>query len=175
MALILKKGELDTLLSSADQNRPETIDYLDVACRRFIARAPLVCLATSDKRRHQHLSPIGGAPGFVEVLDKRTLVLPEWPVPESRERLRGVLDDANVALLFMVPGDDCALQVTGSACLSNDRRFIDHFRRGGAAPDVVLLIEVSTATFVGAGALSIGNLWDPPAPSAPGPMDADTP
>lgn len=159
MTLILKKGQLDTLLSPAGQEPPEAIDHLNVDCRRFIARSPLVCLATSDNRRQQNLSPIGGKPGFVEVLDKRTLVLPEWPAPESRERLCSILDDANVALLFLVPGDDRALEVSGTACLSNDAKFIDHFVNGDVAPDVVLLVEVGAARFVGSGALSMSTFW----------------
>src|SRR6185312_15989078 len=49
------------------------IDRLDGHCRDFIARAPFVVVATADAAGNCDVSPKGGAPGFVQVLDAERL------------------------------------------------------------------------------------------------------
>lgn len=159
MALILTKGKLKSLLAPLARGGSPAPDHLTEACRAFINRAPLVCLATSNARGEQHLAPLGGQPGFAEILDHRTLLLPEWPAPESRQQMTDLLDDGHVGLLFLVPGEAQALEVSGTACLSDDGRFLDHFRNGDGVPEVVILIEVTSAAFVGEGAIAKSGLW----------------
>jgi len=159
MALIVSKSELKARLSPAGRVAAQMFDHLDESCCRFVARAPFVCLATSDARGEKHLAPLGGRSGFVEILDDRTLLLPEWPAPEVTQQLTDLLEDSNVGLLFLVPGEDVALEVSGTACLSDDSRFLELFREDDGPPDVVILVEVMAAAFVGAGALEKSGLW----------------
>src|SRR5690606_14147511 len=55
------------------------LDRLDHNCRRFIELSPLVCLATARPGGLADNSPRGDAPGFVKVLDERTLLIPDRP------------------------------------------------------------------------------------------------
>jgi len=173
MALILNKGELDAAISPKGREeggegggkKANHFDHLNAPCRSFIDRAPFVCLSTTDRRGTHHLAPLGGKPGFVEVLDERTILLPEWPAPESHERLRDLLEDGRVGILFLVPGEDQALEVTGVASLSNDSRFLNHFRSDDGIPEVVILLEVGTAAFVGGSAVRRSRLWASAAPA----------
>src|SRR5437588_5083470 len=52
-------------------------DSLDVHCRAFIARSPFLLLGTSGANGTCDVSPKGDAPGFVHVLDDKTLAIPD--------------------------------------------------------------------------------------------------
>ena len=54
----------------------KTLSALDRHCLTFIARSPFVLVATSDGAGRMDVSPKGDAPGFVRVLDEKTLVSP---------------------------------------------------------------------------------------------------
>ena len=55
------------------------IDRLDGHCCDFIARAPFLLVATADAAGNCDVSPKGGAPGFVQVLDAQQLAIPDAP------------------------------------------------------------------------------------------------
>ena len=53
----------------------KTLHALDRHCRDFIARSPFLCLGTADAAGRADVSPRGDRPGFVLVLDDRTLAI----------------------------------------------------------------------------------------------------
>ncbi len=58
----------------------KAIGHIDDICRRFIAACPFVMVATRGPDGRLDLSPKGDPPpGFVAVLDKRTLAIPDRP------------------------------------------------------------------------------------------------
>ena len=54
------------------------IDHIAPAYRRLIEAAPFVAIATGDEHGYD-CSPKGDAPGFVRILDDRTLAIPDRP------------------------------------------------------------------------------------------------
>jgi uncharacterized protein len=57
--------------------------------RAFIQRCPMFFIATADADGHPDCSYKGGLPGFVRVLDERTLAIPDYdgahrPPPAER-------------------------------------------------------------------------------------------
>jgi predicted pyridoxine 5'-phosphate oxidase superfamily flavin-nucleotide-binding protein len=57
----------------------KTIAIVDRHCRAFIARSPFVLIASASARGQMDISPKGDAPGFVRVLDDKTLAVPDRP------------------------------------------------------------------------------------------------
>ncbi|HET9943732.1 MAG TPA: pyridoxamine 5'-phosphate oxidase family protein, partial [Terriglobia bacterium] len=57
----------------------KTLSSLDKHCVAFIGRAPFVLISSSDNEGRMDISPKGDAPGFVRVLDKATLAMPDRP------------------------------------------------------------------------------------------------
>ena len=55
------------------------VTALDHYCRNFIARSPFVLIASSDGHGSIDVSPKGDPPGFVQVLDDRTIAIPDRP------------------------------------------------------------------------------------------------
>ena len=87
-----------------DATVAKVIDHLDEHCRAFIARSPLVLLGTADGEGRADVSPRGGPPGFVEVLDKRRLVLADAKGNRLMDSLRNVVETGRIGMLFLLPG-----------------------------------------------------------------------
>src|SRR3712207_1584027 len=84
--------------------RDKVVDALDRHCRAFIALSPFAVLATAGPDGWPDVSPRGGDPGFVRVLDEHTLTLPDRPGNNRVDNLRNTVGNPRAALLFFVPG-----------------------------------------------------------------------
>src|SRR5690349_19294481 len=88
-------------------------DRLDPKTLAFIAASPF-CLLSTAGARGVHCTPRGDAPGFVAALDDRTLALPDRRGNNRLDGLRDIVENPQVALLFLVPGIGEALRVNGA-------------------------------------------------------------
>lgn len=136
-------------------------DHLDEAHQRFIALSPLVCIATTDADGAPTVSPKGDAPGFVIVLDRTTLLLPDRPGNNKILTLSHAASDPRVALLFFVPGVREMLRVHGDAEVTREPTMLELGRAGGRLPPSALLIRVRTAYLHCGKAAIRSKLWDP--------------
>ena len=101
------------------------LSALEVHSRRFIELSPFVVLATADGIFNMDASPRGGAPGFVKVVDDRTMLIPDAPGNNRLDTLHNVVATGRIGLLFLIPGFDETLRVNGSAVLSQHEDDID--------------------------------------------------
>lgn len=76
------------------------LDHLDSHCRRFLGLSPFVLVGISNAMGKFDVSPRGDEPGFVLVLDEKTLVIPECPGNRRLDSLLNVLETGSVGLLF---------------------------------------------------------------------------
>ena len=137
------------------------IDRLDGHCRDFIARAPIVLVATADAAGNCDVSPKGGAPGFVQVLDAQRLVIPDAPGNKLVYSLRNIVDTGRVGLLFMIPGREETLRVNGRACVTRDRALLERVAGEDKPPRLAVGVEVEEAFLHCAKALKRSALWRP--------------
>ena len=125
------------------RSRAKQLDRLDEAMRRFVAHAPLCVLASAGTAGGLlDASPRGGPPGFVQVADERTLLIPDATGNNRLDTLENLLADPRIGLLFLVPGLDEVLRVNGTARLRDEPGFIDRFAAEGVKPPR-LVIEVA--------------------------------
>ncbi|KXU83282.1 pyridoxamine 5'-phosphate oxidase [Paraburkholderia monticola] len=136
------------------------IPYVNDDYRAFIAAAPFAVLATSGPDGLD-CSPRGDAPGFVRVVDERTLALPDRPGNNRLDSLRNVIVDPRLALLFVIPGVGETLRVNGRGRISAEAALLDSFAVDGKLPRTVLLIDVDAVYFHCSKALVRSQLWDP--------------
>ena len=61
------------------RGRNKVIDHIDDVCRRFIEACPFIVLATAGADGRMDISTEGDAHGFVIILDRKTLVIPDRP------------------------------------------------------------------------------------------------
>ena len=88
--------------------------------RAFIARQPLFFLASADDEGQPDVSYKGGAPGFVQALDERTLAFPNYDGNGMFRSLGNVQLNPRVALLFINFEQPQRLRVLGSATAAGD-------------------------------------------------------
>jgi PPOX class probable FMN-dependent enzyme len=139
----------------------KVIDRVDEHCRAFIVRSPFATLATADAEGFPDVSPRGGDPGFVHVLDEHRLALPDRPGNNRVDSLRNLAVNPRAALLFFVPGVEETLRVFGTTSIvAADELGID-LTEFGRAPRSVLVLTVQRAYFQCAKAVMRAGLWDP--------------
>lgn len=136
-------------------------DRLDPLTRQFIERAPFVCLATADAAGNCDVSPRGGAPGFVQILDEQTLLVPDRPGNRLADSLRNILGNPHVGMLFVIPGVTDTFRVNGRATITNDAALLAPCTAEGKPPLLGLIIDIEAAYTQCAKAFLRSQLWDP--------------
>lgn len=134
------------------------LDHLDGNCRRFIALSPFLCLATAGEKGTDN-SPRGDAPGFVEVQDERTLLIPDRPGNNRLDSLANVVRNPQVGLLFLIPGVTETLRVNGRARIVTSPQILERFAVNGRAPASVILVETEEVFLHCSKALIRSRLW----------------
>ncbi len=95
---------LEALLGPcSDASLQKEVPYVHPAYRAMIEAAPFAVLATTGPGGLD-ASPRGDPAGFVQLLDDKTLLLPERRGNNRADSLRNILADPRVALLFLIPG-----------------------------------------------------------------------
>jgi PPOX class probable FMN-dependent enzyme len=154
----------DVLATYREPNRiprDKVIDRIDRHCRAFIELAPFATLATADPAGWPDVSPRGGDPGFVKVLDEHRLALPDRQGNNRVDGLRNVVANPRVALMFLVPGIDETLRVFGTATLHAPDALDLDLTEFGRPPRSVLRVDVTRAYFQCAKSVMRSGLWDP--------------
>ena len=135
------------------------IGHLDTHCRHFIELSPFVTLSTHNSHNQSDCSPRGGTPGFVKVVDSKTLVIPDWSGNNRLDTLTNILDDDSIGLMFLVPGVDEVLRVNGTAELRTDEAYRGLCMEREKLPKLVILVHVREAYLHCAKALMRAELW----------------
>ena len=136
----------------------KTLRHLDVHCQRFIALSPFVCLGTAGTSGAD-VTPRGDRPGFVAVLDDRTLALPDWRGNNRLDSLENVVGNPEVALLFLIPGVDETLRVNGTGAITVDPAVLARWQVDGKQPASALIITVREAYLHCGKAFIRSKLW----------------
>lgn len=137
------------------------IDHIDPHCRRFIALSPFLCLSSADSEGRQDVSPRGDHPGFVQVLDDRTLAIPDRPGNNRLDSLRNLQANPNVGMIFLIPGIDETLRVNGLASITTDPPLLASMVVNGKSPKAAIKITVREVFLHCGKAMKRSKLWDP--------------
>ena len=134
---------------------------LDGHCRTFIAKSPFLVMGTAGGDGSLDVSPKGDAPGFVAVLDDRTLLIPDRPGNNRLDGFSNLVGNPHVGLLFLIPGVNETLRINGRARLTTDRALLEPLAVQGKVPVAGLRVEVQEAYLHCAKALIRSKLWNP--------------
>ncbi len=131
--------------------------------RRWLEGSPFFAIASSGPGGLD-CSPRGDAADqLLQVLDERTLAIPDRRGNNRLDTLRNILVDPRIGLLFLIPGIDETLRINGRASVTTDPELIACFDMGGKRPATVILVEIDSVYFQCARALARAKLWDPEA------------
>ncbi|MEA2360284.1 MAG: uncharacterized protein QOI62_3544 [Solirubrobacteraceae bacterium] len=164
--------ELAELYEPAEERSwRKDVGVLDDMVRRLVAAAPIVFVASADADGRCDVTPRGGQPGFVTVLDDRCLAIPDATGNRRLDALRNVVATGRAGLIFLVPGRDQTLRVNGRACVSADPELLGLLTPVGKPPRAAIVVEADEVYTHCAKAFVRSRLWDP----ATWPATADLP
>lgn len=106
--------------------------------RTFIEGCSMFFLATADAAGRPDCSYKGGMPGFVRVLDERTLAFPDYDGNGMYRSCGNMRINPSVGLLFIDFEQGRRIRVNGTAEVSADDLLLDAF------PGAVLMVRVRT-------------------------------
>jgi PPOX class probable FMN-dependent enzyme len=134
---------------------------LDKHCRRFIELSPFLCLSSMSASGKADVSPRGDPPGFVKVLDEKTVLIPDRKGNRRLDTMRNILEQPSVAVIFFVPGIEETLRLNGKASITRNPALLEDMAVQGQAPALGIRIEIDTVFFHCAKALKRSRLWEP--------------
>lgn len=137
------------------------LQALDEHMRRFIARSPFLILSTHSADGRCDASPRGDAPGFVHVVDDRTLLIPDRRGNKRVDSLRNIIETGAIGLLFLIPGFGETLRVNGRAAIIRDEAWLTPLAAQGKRPLLAVAVEVQECFLQCAKALLRAQLWQP--------------
>ncbi len=134
---------------------PELVDFH----RQYLAKATFFCLATG---RSQGLdaSPRGGPPGFVQVIDAKTIAFADWPGNNRIESMRNLAEDDRLGMLFLFPGLDVFMRINGRGRISADDGLRAALAEGIKVPKTVIVVTVDEVLFHCGKAVNRAGLWN---------------
>ena len=91
----------------------KVIDFMDERVREFIRESPFLVMATSSVDGTCDASPKGGKPGWVKILDDRSLLIPDVAGNKLFQSYINMSENPNVALIFFIPGTPETVRVNG--------------------------------------------------------------
>ena len=135
--------------------------------RAFITRSPFVAIATNGSWGLE-ISQKGDEPGFIEVLDDRTLLIPERNGNGIALGLGNMLADPRVGLMLIRPATDEILRISGQATLFDDAEICARLSARGKPAVLAIRIDIDRAAFHCVRSARRAGLWQPETWDAPG-------
>lgn len=140
--------------------RDKALPALDKHSRRFIALSPFFCLSSHGADGLGDVSPRGGEPGFVHVLDDHRLAFPDRPGNNRLDTLENLLTSPGIGMLFFLPGINEMLRINGTAAISIDATLMQRFVHEGKSPRAVIVVDVKEVYMHCSKALRRSALWN---------------
>ncbi|MCH2549713.1 MAG: pyridoxamine 5'-phosphate oxidase family protein [Alphaproteobacteria bacterium] len=136
------------------------IDHISDKYKKFIEASPFVIIATSGPGGLD-CSPRGDPPGFVKVINKKTLLIPDRRGNNRVDSLTNIIQDPRISLLFLIPGIGETIRINGSAKICVDADLCNSFSMNGKNPKSIIEVIVGSIYYQCPKALVRSKLWDP--------------
>ncbi|MEV7519218.1 MSMEG_1061 family FMN-dependent PPOX-type flavoprotein [Streptomyces sp. NPDC091371] len=141
--------------------RRKAVDRIHDVARAVIGRSSLVFVASAGADGTCDVTPRGGPPGFVAVLDEFTLAIPDATGNKRLDSSRNIVETGRAGLIFLIPGRTTTLRVNGKACVSADPQLLAQLTPVGKPPRTAIVVEVEEAYQHCPKALLRGSAWKP--------------
>lgn len=161
MDIIEDPGHLREIYGApGERSLKKQLSRFDQHCRAFIARSPFLVIASSDASGRCDASPKGDMPGFVQVIDDTTLLIPDRLGNNRVDTIGNLLARPGVGLIFFVPGINETLRVNGRARITTDPAALEALAVNGKAPRSGILVSAEEIYFHCGKALIRSDLWN---------------
>ena len=164
-------GRLDDLRAAQGGIHPlaqtKVKDFLEPFVTGFIQQSPFAVVASSNAAGDCDASPKGGEPGFIKVLDDRTLMMPDIAGNNLFQSFDNYAVNPKIGLIFMIPGMDVTVRVNGRVAILeaeevkaivSDPELEWHDEKAQFVQGII--IQVDEAYFHCPRSFKFANLWD---------------
>ncbi|MBR72362.1 MAG: pyridoxamine 5'-phosphate oxidase [Rhodospirillaceae bacterium] len=154
-------AELRKVIAPANQRvMDKSIDHIDDLARRFIEKSPFLIIASQRPDKQLDLSPRGDPAGFVKIIDKRTIIIPDRTGNRRMDTFENIIQNPEIALYFLIPGNGDTLRVNGEASIIRDKKLASCFEVQGSIPEMLLLIRIKRVMSHCPKCMIRSGLWD---------------
>jgi PPOX class probable FMN-dependent enzyme len=144
-----------------ERARRKQLDALDEMASRLIALTPLVLVGSHDADGRCDVTPRGGPPGFVTVLDAEHVAIPDATGNNRLDTLENLVASGHAGLLFLIPGRDWTLRVNGRAAVTAAPHVLDRLTPVGKPPRTAIVVRADEVYAHCPKAFVRSRLWDP--------------
>jgi PPOX class probable FMN-dependent enzyme len=137
------------------------IGNIDELCRKLIDASPMLFVATFSAEGQVDVSPRGGQPGFVTVLDDHHLAIPDATGNRRLDSLENIVASGRIGLIFLIPGRDTTLRVNGRGAVTAEPGLLDRLTPVGKPPKTAIVVEAEEVYTHCPKAFVRSKLWDP--------------
>ena len=149
-----KMGEVSELAAK------KTLARLDKYARTYIERSPFLCIGTANENGHADVSPRGDPPGFVRIIDDKTIIIPDRPGNNRADTMQNIIANPQVGILFLIPGIDDTLRINGKAAIIDDPAELASLAINGRPPKLGIKVKIEEVFFHCAKAFRRSKLWE---------------
>ena len=132
---------------------------LDKPSKEFIQHSPFLVLSTISPDGFGDCSPKGDPEGFVEIIDDKTIAIPDRKGNNRLDSLVNITRDPRVGIIFFIPGRNETLRVNGNASISVDPELLSRLSMQNKTPKVAIIVDVKEAYFHCPKALIRSDFW----------------
>ncbi|WP_158970682.1 pyridoxamine 5'-phosphate oxidase family protein [Chachezhania sediminis] len=141
--------------------RRKQLTALEPHSRRFLSLSPFAVVGTQGPDGLGDVTPRGDGPGFAQVLDDRTIALPDRPGNNRLDTLENILQNPAVGLIFMIPGMNETLRINGRARITVDPDLCAQLGMNGRPALSVMVVEIAEVYMHCSKAYIRSGLWKP--------------
>jgi len=160
MRITSEKGLRQLYSPAKERSKLKVLNKLEKHSRNFIMHAPFLVFSSSNLAGKLDSSPRGGFSGFVEVIDDKTILIPDGKGNNRIDTLINITENPNIGCLFFIPGVNETLRVNGKAQIRTDTEYLDLFSSYDNRPVSVIKVEVEEVFLHCAKALMRSKLWE---------------
>lgn len=134
---------------------------IDEVTADFLRRSPFVLVGTVGADGGVDVSPRGGPPGFVRVLDDLHLAVPDLNGNNLIDSLRAIAVAGRAGLLVVLPGQDETVRINGPAWVTTDPSVLGRWDGELRRPVTAVVLRADEVFMHCAKAFRRGQVWDP--------------
>lgn len=135
------------------------IEYLNKDFKRFIALSAFAVMSSKGEEGIK-VTPRGGSPGFIYVIDDHWLLIPDYKGNNKIETFKNLIHYPEVGLICFVSGIEFTLRITGKAYLTNDQTLLEKVSNNGRVPKIGTLIQVDKAYLHCGNSVRKSRIWE---------------
>jgi hypothetical protein len=162
MARVTSVEQLRTILPAPrETTKAKLLDRLDEQARDFIAASPFLLLATTDRDGRVEVSPKGDVPGFVQIEDDKTLLIPDRTGNNLAFGLENMIATGRAGLIFLLPATGETLRLTGRAEIFDDADLLARLGTKERPALLAIRLHIERSYFHCARSVLRAGLWKP--------------